>query len=64
MRAALLAALLLAACKPEPPKPAEPDPAPVPVPMMDQKTADKYVKGLREAVRKAEEAKKAEAKKK
>ncbi len=56
----LFAVLLPAACRqPEPPK-SEAEPAPAP--MMDQKTADRYVKGLREAVRKAEEAKKAGAK--
>lgn len=60
MRYLLLSAALFAACKSKAPEAvATPAPAsgePAPAPMMDKNEAEKYVKGLRDDVKKAEAA--------
>lgn len=59
MRLLFLAAVLLAACKSKAPEAAVPpaaDGQPAPAPMMDKNEAEKYVKSLREDVKKAEAA--------
>lgn len=60
MRYLLLAAVLAAACKSKAPEVAAPAPAPAdqpaPAPMMDKNEAEKYVKGLKDDVKRAEAA--------
>ncbi|MBI5246893.1 MAG: hypothetical protein HY923_06900 [Elusimicrobia bacterium] len=56
---ALLAVVLLAACKPKAPavEAAAPVAAPAPVPVAEQNAAEKYVSGLQDQVKKASDAK-------